>query len=155
MLMTSCLAASKCVGPVVHEVYHIVEDPRGIRVSMDCEVPSERYYEKLAEDMVKRHPKASMSLLEHLGELVTCLDVPILSSFSYGSNKAFVAMTSGSLWGHRVNRSGATVEPERTAAIVDLAPLKDVTQLRQFLGCTNWVRHYLEVTYSAAVRVLG
>ena len=155
MLMTSCLAAVECKGPIEHEVYHIVEDPGGISHLVDCEVPTEGYYLKLAEDMSKRHPNASRFVLEHLAELEPFLDVSILSGFSYGINKAFVMMSDGSLLGHRVNRNGATVEPERTAAIAGFAPLKDVTQLRQFLGCTNWVRHYLAVTYPAVVKTLG
>ena len=77
------------------------------------------------------------------------------SRFSNGINKAFVVVTEGSLLGHKVGRLGASVEPERTAAIVDFAPLKDITHLRQFLGCTNWIRHYLPVVYPVTVKLLA
>ena len=69
MLMTSCLAAAESVGVIEHEIYHIVEDPGGVSHLVDCEVPTEAYDEKLAEDMKKRRPKANKFLLEHLGEL--------------------------------------------------------------------------------------
>ena len=35
------------------------------------------------------------------------------------------------------------------------AALKDVTQVRQFIGCTNWVRRYLRPQYATAAEVLG
>jgi len=158
MLMAACASwglASQKSEPIVHEVYHIVEDPGGIEHLVDCEVPTEKYYEELAKDMRARHPKASRFLLDHLNELEAFLDVSILSGFSYGVNKASVVVIRGSLLGHRVSREGATVEPERTAAIVDFSPIENQTQLRQFLGCTNWVRHYMSVAYPVAVKILG
>ena len=106
MLMAACASwglASQKSEPIVHEVYHIVEDPGGIEHLVDCEVPTEKYYEELAKDMRARHPKASRFLLDHLNELEAFLDVSILSGFSYGVNKAFVVVIRGSLLGHRVS----------------------------------------------------
>ena len=79
MLRAACATAAERPDPVVHEVYHIVEDPGGIEHLVDCEVPAEKYYEALGEDMARRHPKASRFVLEHLNELEPFLDVSILS----------------------------------------------------------------------------
>jgi hypothetical protein len=35
------------------------------------------------------------------------------------------------------------------------APLKEVTEIRQFVGSSNWVRRYLVTQYAAAVKILG
>ena len=61
----------------------------------DCEVPAEEYYAALAEDTKKRHPKASKVVLEHLGALEPFLDTSIVAGFSYGVDKASVAVSSG------------------------------------------------------------
>ena len=34
-------------------------------------------------------------------------------------------------------------------------PLKEQTHVRQFLGCTNWVRWFLEDYYAVAAKILG
>merc|ERR1711994_421008 len=64
-------------------------------------------------------------------------------------------VTEGTLLGHRVSREGATHDPEKTQAIDDFAPLKDVQHIRQFVGSTNWVRRYRFPCYAAAVKILG
>ena len=56
-------------------------------------------------------------------------------------------VTKGSLLGHIVGRFGSSHDPERTKAIDELAPLKDVSQIRQFVGSTNWIRRYLFSVY--------
>ena len=94
-------------------------------------------------------------MLEHLEALEPFLDTSILAGFSYGISKAFVAVQEGSLLGHRVGREGSSHEDEKTQAIQDFAPLKDVTQVRQFVGSTNWVRRYLLPCYATAVKILG
>ena len=53
-----------------------------------------------------------------------------------------------------VSRTGATCEPERVNAIVDFAPLQNPNHIRQFLGCTNWIRWFLPACYPAASKVL-
>jgi hypothetical protein len=87
--------------------------------------------------MEKRHPKASKFILEHLASLEPFLDTSIVSGFSFGVNKAQVAVTTGKLLGHVVGRTGASADAERTQAIQDFAPLKDPSQVRQFLGTTK------------------
>ena len=47
-------------------IYHIVEDPGGIDRMTSVEVPTERYYEALRQDLGARHPKASPFVLDHL-----------------------------------------------------------------------------------------
>ena len=97
----------------------------------------------------------SPGVLEHLEALEPFLDTSILAGFSYGISKAFLMVTEGSLLGHKVSREGSAHEKERTVAIQEFAPLKDVTQVRQFVGSTNWVRRYLLPCYATAVKILG
>ena len=54
-----------------------------------------------------------------------------------------------------VSRTGARADDERTSAINEFAPLKDQTQVRQFVGSTNWVRWYLPSCYATTVKILG
>ena len=60
-----------------------------------------------------------------------------------------------SLLGHKVGPKGSMYELERTHAIVGLDLLKDVTQVHQFVGCTNWVRRYLFPCYASAFKAPG
>ena len=83
----------------------------------DCEVPTEEYYAALAADMAKRHPKAAPWVLEHLASLEPFLDTSIVAGFSFGVNKARVAVTHGVLLGHKVGRSGASADGERVQAL--------------------------------------
>ena len=118
-------------------------------------MPTEEYNSARAEDMRKRYPDCSPGLLEHLEALEPFLDTSILAGFSYGVGKAFIAVIEGSLLGHKVSREGSSHEKDRTDAITQFAPLKDVSQVRQFVGSTNWVRRYLLPCYGTAVKILG
>ena len=69
--------------PIQHRSYHILEDPGGIGRMADCDVPTEEYYEALAQDMKVRHPNASKAMLEHVGALEPFLDVSIVAGFSF------------------------------------------------------------------------
>ena len=91
-------------------VYHIVEEPGGIRYLTECEVPTEEYNSARAADMAARHPNTSPGLLEHLEALEPFLDTSILAGFSFGVNKASVVVTEGSLLGHHVSREGSSHE---------------------------------------------
>ncbi len=75
------------VDPIKHPVFHIVEEPGGIRHLVDCEVPTEEYYDALAADMATRHPEATPSVLEHLQALEPFLDTSILSGFPLASTR--------------------------------------------------------------------
>ena len=70
-------------------------------------------------------------------------------------NKADVVAIEASLLGHKVGREGSKHDEEKTEAIENFAPLKDVTQVRQFVGSTNWVRRYLLPCYATAVKIPG
>ena len=121
----------------------------------DCEVPTEEYYDRLTEDLRRRHPKAASWVLEHAVSLEAFLDTSIVAGFSYGVDKAQVAVTSGKLLGHVVGRTGASAESDRVQAIVEFAPLKEPSHVRQFVGCTNWIRWYLSSYYATAVKILA
>ena len=83
------------------------------------------------------------------------LDTSILAGFSFGISKAFMIVKEGSLLGHKVSREGSEHQSEKTDAIRLFAPLHDATQVRQFVGSTNWVRRYLLPCYATAVKILG
>ena len=97
----------------------------------------------------------SAGVLEHLDALEPFLDVSILAGFSFGVDKANVLVSTASLLGHRVSRTGSDHEPEKIQAIDDFAPLAEQMQIRQFIGSTHWVRRYLPPIYAAAAKVLG
>ena len=138
-----------------HPVFHIVEEPGGIKHLTECEVPTEEYNDARIADLVGRHPKLSAGVAEHIAALEPFLDTSILAGFSYGVNKAVVFAIEATLLGHKVNREGSAHDEEKTQAIVEFAPLKDATQVRQFIGCTNWVRRYLAPEYATAAKLLG
>ena len=137
------------------DIYHIVEVPGGVQRMVDCEVPTEYYYKALEKHMRAKFPRASEHMIEHLMALESFLDVSIVAGFSYGTSKAKLAVTEGQLLGHIVGRHGASADPERTQAIREFAPLKDQTQVRQLIGCTNWVRWYMPTHYAAVVKNLS
>jgi hypothetical protein len=83
------------------------------------------------------------------------LDKSILSGFSFGVDKAQVLVKEGRLLGHWVSRAGSKPDGERVQAIMDFAPLREKLHIQQFLGCTNWLRWYLESGYAAAAKLLG
>ena len=93
--------------------------------------------------------------MEHAVSLEAFLDTSIVAGFSYGVDKAQVAVTSGKLLGHVVGRTGASAESDRVQAIVEFAPLKEPSHVRQFVGCTNWIRWYLSSYYATAVKILA
>ena len=70
------------------------------------------------------------AVLEHLEALEAFLDTSILAGFSFGADKAEVVVTTGTLLGYIVSRTGARPDGERTQAIRDFAPLTDATQVR-------------------------
>ena len=69
---------------------HIIEEPVALGYLTDVACPTEEYYIMLSADMLRRHPKASKDVLEHLSALEVLLDTSILSGFSYGAAKAKV-----------------------------------------------------------------
>ena len=119
------------------------------------EPPTDYYYDRLSEDLRKRHPQADSHLIDHLVSLEAFLDKSILFGFSFGINKAEVAVAEGKLLGHKIGRSGSSPDEERCQAVVDFPPLREKLHIQQFLGCANWLRGYLPAEYGHAAKVLG
>ena len=151
----TCATSKQALDTKEHPVFHIIEEPGGIKHLTEIEVPTEEYNNARAADMAARHPNCSAGLLEHLSALEPFLDTSILAGFSYGVGKAFIAVTEGSLLGHKVNREGSHHEEEKTEAIMKFPPLLNESMIRQFVGSTNWVRRYLLPCYATAVKILG
>ena len=133
--------------------YHIVES-WDIEKMME-EPPTDYYYDRLLEDLRKRHPQADSHLIDHLVSLEAFLDKSILFGFSFGINKAEVAVAEGKLLGHKIGRSGSSPDEERCQPVVDFPPLREKLHIQQFLGCANWLRGYLPAEYGHAAKVLG
>ena len=94
-------------------------------------------------------------MLDHLVELEALYDVCIVAGFSMGLTKAILAATSGPMLGDNVERHGRTPNGERVQGVWDFAPLKNLKQLQQFMGCCNWLRTYMVPLYSQLIEVLG
>ena len=107
------------------------------------EPPTDYYYDRLSEDLRRRHPQADSHLIDHLVSLEAFLDKSILFGFSFGINKAEVVVAEGKLLGHKIGRSGSSPDEERCQAVVDFPPLREKLHIQQFLGCANWLRGYL------------
>ena len=61
-------------------VFHVVEEPGGIRHMTECEVPTEEYYNSArAANLAAKHPHCSAGLLERLNALEPSLDASIIS----------------------------------------------------------------------------
>ena len=95
--------------------YHIVES-WDIEKMME-EPPTDYYYDRLSEDLRKRHPQADSHLIDHLVSLEAFLDKSILFGFFFGINKAEVAVAEGKLLGHKIGRSGSSPDEERCQAV--------------------------------------
>ena len=119
------------------------------------EVPIERYYEALRQDLEERYRGASPFVLDHLVSLEAFFDVSICSGFSFGCAKASILVSVGNLLGRIVSRDGVQGDVDRAAAVKNFAPLKELKHLQQFLGCTNWLRPHLAIQYPHAVKVLS
>ena len=75
--------------------YHIVES-WNIEKMME-ELPTDYYYDRLSEDLRKRHPQADSHRIDHLVSLEAFLDKSILFGFFFGINKAAVVVAEGKL----------------------------------------------------------
>ena len=114
----------------------------------EVEIPTEEYYSALRKSMGEKHPKACPFLLDHLLELEAMFDVCIVSGFSMGIPKAILAATSGPMLGDNVGRHGRIPNAERVQGVWEFAPVKNLKQMQQFLGCCNWLRSYMVPLYS-------
>jgi hypothetical protein len=146
---------AQSVNVTEYPIGHIVEEPGGIEHMADCEMPTEYYYTALAVDMKKRHPKGSAFVMEHVAALEPFLDLSIIAGFSYGINKAKIAVIQSELLGHICGRFGLRADGERAQAIQDFAPLPDASHVKMFAGSTNWIRMFLPAYYATAMKHLG
>ena len=123
-----------------------MEEPGAIDWRNEIEVPTEEYYDALRADMKKRFEKLGVTDhgLDHVISVEALLDIAILSGFSFGIEKAKVMATQGELLGDYVGRKGRWPKQDRIQAILDFPAILNKQQLQQFLGCTNWVRAYME-----------
>ena len=48
-----------------------------------------------------------------------------------------------------------SADEEKTQAIREFAQLKELNHVRQFSGCTNWIRWYMPTVYPVVVKMLG
>ena len=149
--MISWLTLEECLGD---HVFHIMEDVGGM-TRMAESLPTDEYYSLLRADMGVRHPEVDPHLLDHLETLEAFLDTSIMAGVSFGTETAKIAVTEGELLGHVVGRRGASVQKEKTHAIVRFPPLKEKVQVQQFLGCTNFLRYYLQPQYAHCAKILG
>ena len=138
-----------------HSSDHILETPGGIDRMHEVEIPTEEYYQALRKSMGERHPKAGSHLVDHLLEVEAMFDVCIVSGFSMGIPKAILAAISGPMLGDSVGKHGRTPNGERVQGLWEFAPLKNLKQMQQFLGCCNWLRNYMVPLYSQLINILG
>ena len=136
------IVAIGVIDTVKYPVAHIVEEVGGIVWVNEGEVPTEEYYEAFDFFLRDEFPGACAHVREHMVSLIAFLHKSIVSGFSFGVDKAQVLIIAGKLLGHMVTRTGAGLDPERSQAVMDFAPLKELLHVQQFLGCTNWLRVY-------------
>ena len=131
--------------------YHIVES-WDIEKMME-EPPTDYYYDRLSEDLRKRHPQAHSHLIDHLVSLEAFLDKSILFGFSFGivrrwliSRRCAKSCISNSSWAVRTGCgaicpqntvtqprcwvSGKNPEPNSQRAAWVQAPLRDARPSR-------------------------
>ena len=149
--MISWLVSEERLGD---QVLHIMEDV-GSMARMAETLPTDEYYSLLRSDMGLRHPRVDPHLLDHLETLEAFLDTSIMAGVSFGVEKAKIAVMEGELLGHVVGRRGASAQKEKTLAIVRFPPLREKVQVQQFLGCTNFLRYYLQPQYAHCGKILG
>ena len=72
-----------------------------------------------------------------------------------GTPKAILAATSGPMLGDNVGSNGRTPNGERVQGIWEFAPVKNLKQMQQFLGCCTWLRTYMVPLYSQLIHILA
>ena len=79
----------------------------------------------------------------------------VVSGFSFGVSKAYLVPVSVEFLGEVVGREVRTVTDRRRKAILEFPePIKDVPQLRRFLGVVNWVRPHEPAEFGTALHGL-
>ena len=134
---------------------HVLLDERALDEMFAVKLPTEEYYRLLGEDMRERRPDVSPFALEHIESLEALFDVSIVSGFSFGVSKAYLMQVSVEFLSEVAGREVRTVTDRHWKAILDIPePIKDVPQLRRFLGVVNWVRPHEPAEFGTALRGL-
>ena len=134
---------------------HIIVDDATLERMFEVEMPPEEYYTLLRQDMGRRHSKACPHLLDHLISTEVLLNLAAVSGFSFGVAKCQVCQTSVRLLGEIVGREHRDSTDEHVAAILNLKPVEDLTQLRSLLGLCNWVRDHCAPEFHVAAKTLS
>ena len=122
MIAVAAMTMGSVVNTITRPVYHIVEELGSIDQITEVDSPTEYYYDQLRKDMEKRHPLVDVHFMDHLMSTEPFLHRSIASGFSFGGEKAQLAVTESKLLGNIVARSGSRPDPERVQAVVDFPP---------------------------------
>ena len=85
---------------------------------------------------------------EHLKHLETCLDVLRKQKFHAKASKCHWAKSELEYLGHIVSAEGVRMDPKKVSVVRDWPLPQSVTELRQFLGLTNYFRKFIR-SYAA------
>ena len=84
----------------------------------------------------------SKSVEEHLTHIRQVLDILRAQKFYGRLQKCHFNQTSIKYLGHIISAEGIRVNPEKIQAVKDWSRPKDVRQIRQFLGLSNYFRKF-------------
>ena len=143
--------------PGAPDVAHVFQDWDELSDVLELGVPSEEYYEALRAYMLKRHPRASETCLEHLAALEHFLDVCIAAGYSLGGTKSKDKLMQPAVeaLGEVVGREGSEACDIHIKIIREWGEIDDVTALRRFLGTFNWVRGHFPKEVNLALPKLN
>lgn len=80
---------------------------------------------------------------QHLEDLEAVLDRLKLFNLRINRKKSSFACDAVKFLGHIIVPGGLRVDPEKTAAIVEMAPPKNVRQVKSFVAMTSWFRRFI------------
>lgn len=78
--------------------------------------------------------------LQHLNEVFTRLRS---AGLTVNPSKVTFAVQEITFLGHQVSPAGAAIDPERTRAIVDFPPPRDVKGIARFIGIVNFYHQFI------------
>ena len=120
---------------------------------LECDMPTEYYYEKFGEYLQRRFPRASRFVREHAECLEPLLDMAIVSGFSFGVEKAELYREEIKYLGEMISRTVRRPTDEHRKAILEYPePIPDIAALRRFMGVVNWVRPHEPAEFASAAK---
>ena len=135
------------------QVKHLWEDADEVAKIFE-EIPTDHYYAELGKWFAKQFPDVSPGLVEHLVSVERVLDIAICAGISFKLSKLCLAFARVMLLGERVGREGREPDERKVDQIQDWPSIDTFRQLQEFLGTTNFVRHFLGITYAAVIHPL-